>query len=179
MALEALKQYAAAQNELTQQEVNKILNAPTQAPQRAQADIGNIKPLVTKESVTDALQECTRDIYKKYQENILKSGVLRTDITKGIQEGQDPYNLLLKAIECISLMTSDSLFYTMNKDNLQAIYRALGQPAALEVERQEVQERLTRLEQAYEREIESDCKSRIQNAIKRHKEKLNILDAGL
>lgn len=56
MALEALKQYAAAQNELTQQEVNKILNAPTQAPQRAQADIGNIKPLVTKESVTQARQ---------------------------------------------------------------------------------------------------------------------------
>jgi hypothetical protein len=41
--------------------------------------------------------------WKAYQEVIIKSGQLTSDITKGIQAGEKIEILFLKAIECISL----------------------------------------------------------------------------
>lgn len=60
-------------------------------------------------------------VYTAYQEAIIKSGTLRSDLTKGIQEGQDPCSLLLKAIECISLITGDKVFYDINYKNIKLI----------------------------------------------------------
>ena len=47
---------------------------------------------------------------------------LTDEITKGIQSREDLISLLLRAIECISLMTGDSSFYELNKNNLKNIY---------------------------------------------------------
>ncbi|MGL4546586.1 hypothetical protein [Eubacterium aggregans] len=111
--------------------------------------------------------------YKEQQENIRRAGQLRADINKGVQAGEPIYKLLLKAIECISLMTGEKLFYDANKENLQTIYGILGEPEAIEIERQEVQQRLNNLKVAYGREEAANAKCRIQNAIKVHEDKLN------
>ena len=61
-------------------------------------------------------------VWKAYQEAIVKAGHLASDITKGIQAGEKIEVLLLKAIECISLITDDKLFYDLNKNNIKNIY---------------------------------------------------------
>ena len=62
------------------------------------------------------------EVYAAHQDAIRKAGQLTNEITKGIQAGQNPLNLLLKAIKCISLMTGDNLFYEQNKSDLKNIY---------------------------------------------------------
>lgn len=115
------------------------------------------------------------EVYKEYQENIKKSEMLRADILKTIKEGVDPYNLLLKAIECISLMTGDPYYYKQGKEDIRAIYKALGYKAPAEQEAQEVQERLDNLNRALEKEIDPADKQRIIKAIQAHEEKKSYL----
>jgi len=176
MALEALKQYAMEQNQATQAEIEKLIkNDALKRPTSDEKGKGNIKPLASKENVVEALQERLAAGYKEHQENIKRAGQLRAEINKGVQAGEPVYRLLLKAIECISLMTGDKLFYDMNKNNLQTIYGILEEPAAIEIERQEVQKRLNNLKAAYDKERDPGAKRRIKNAIKAHQEKLEQL----
>lgn len=58
---------------------------------------------------------------KEYQKNIIKSANLRIKINKGVQEGQDIKLLLIDAIECISIMTGEKLFYDNNINILKQI----------------------------------------------------------
>jgi len=62
------------------------------------------------------------EIYNAYQTAIGRAGQLTSDITKGIQEGQNIYNLFLKAVKCISLITGDEVFYEQAKKDIQAVY---------------------------------------------------------
>jgi len=176
MALEALKQYAEKQNQATRAEIERLTKK--QAPRsrfKPRKDEGQYKTLASNESVTEALQERLAGTYQEHQENIRRAKQLRADINKGLQAGEPIYRLLLTAIECISLMTGEKLFYDMNKENLQTIYGILGEPEAIEIERQEVQQRLNNLKAAYEREEAADAKQRIKNAIKAHQDKLEQL----
>jgi len=176
MALEALKRYAIEQQQATQAEIDKLLkNDAQKRPTSDEKDKGNIKPLVSKENVVEGLLERLAAAYKKQQENVKKSERLRAEVNKSIQAGEPVYKVLLKAIECISLMTGDKLFYDMNKSNLQTIYGILGEPAAIEIEKQEVEQRLKKLMAAYEQEQPEDVKQRIKNAIRAHQEKLEKL----
>ena len=72
MALEALKAYAAEQNQATQAEIDKLLkllkNDALKRPTSDEKDKGNIKPLVSKENVVEALQERLAANYKRQQE---------------------------------------------------------------------------------------------------------------
>ena len=153
-----------------------VKNDALKWPTSDEKDKGNIKPLVSKENVVEALQERLAATYKKQQENIKKSEQLRAEINKDIQAGEPIYKVLLKAIECISLMTGEKLFYDMNKNNLQTIYGILGEPEVIAVERQEVEQRLKRLMAAYEKEKDPGAKQRIKAAMKAHEEKIKTLE---
>ena len=91
MALEALKQYAAEQNQATQAEIDKLLkNDALKRPTSDEKGKGNIKPLVNKENVIEALQERLARTYKEHQENINGYGgyvhydaITHTDIASG------------------------------------------------------------------------------------------------
>jgi hypothetical protein len=75
MALEALKQYAAEQNQATRAEIDKLLkNDALKRPTSDEKARGNIKPLVSNENVTEALQERLAGTYKEHQENIRRAG---------------------------------------------------------------------------------------------------------
>ena len=176
LALEALKRYAIEQQQATQAEIDNLLkNDAQKRPTSDEKGKSNIKPLVSKENVAEGLLERLAAAYKKQQENVKKSERLRAEVNKSIQAGEPVYKVLLKAIECISLMTGDKVFYDMNKSNLQTIYGILGEPAAIEIERQEVEQRLKRLMAAYEKEKDPGAKQRIKNAIRAHQEKLEKL----
>ena len=54
------------------------------------------------------------EMYKGYQENVIKSDVLRCEINKS----SDIKEMLLKSLECISLMTDDKVFYKINSKKI-------------------------------------------------------------
>jgi hypothetical protein len=119
MGLEALKDYAAHQE--APEDKNDVIISDFKPVN----NISNINPLpgnktALKQPKNDIEgREKSRKAYANYQKNILKSGGLRSEITKDIYEGKDLSIILLKAIECISLMTNDKLFYSSNKDKLK------------------------------------------------------------
>ena len=65
-----------------------------------------------KKEIVEEYQKCSSclEVYKKYQENIKKSEILRVEINKS----SDLQEMLLKSLECISLMTGDETFYKIN-----------------------------------------------------------------
>ena len=93
------------------------------------------------------------EVYRTYQENIKRSGQLQTDILKGVQAGEDIYSLFLKAVKAISLMTSNTAFYSQIEADIKNIYGiGLQLPAPLTLELMDTQERLDRLREAEQRE---------------------------
>lgn len=120
------------------------------------------------------------EVYRHYQENIKTSGQLQTDILKGVQAGTDIYSLFLKAAKAISLMTSNSLFYSQIEADTRAIYgEGLQEQAPLKCELAEVQKRLERLREAQAEELEHDSRERIGRAIQAHEAKIAQLQGKI
>lgn len=127
-----------------------------------------------------AEKQRTLDIFREYQENIKRSGQLQTEILKGVKAGESVYNLFLKAVKTISLMTSNSLFYSQIEADTRAIYgEGLQEQAPLQCELAEVQKRLTRLKEAQAEELEHDSRERIGRAIQAHEAKIAQLQGKI
>ena len=94
-----------------------------------------------------------------------------------MRAGEDIYSLFLKAVKAISLMTSNTVFYSQLEGDIKSIYGAgLLEPEPLKIEIQETQERLQRLQKALERDTEpADSKQRIERAIQAHKDRISQL----
>ena len=120
-----------------------------------------------------------QEAYKAYQDNIKRSGDLRAEILRGIKSGESTPTLLLKAVECISNMTGDKLFYTQAEKDIKAIYgEAFLSGESLELELVEVEERLSMLKKADKREdIDEGDKERITIAIKSHEKRQETIKA--
>lgn len=117
------------------------------------------------------------EVYRTYQENIKTSSTLQTEILKGLKAGEDAYSLFLKAAKAISLMTSNSLFYSQIEADIGAIYgRGLQHKPPLQKELQETQTRLQRLLEAEKREQHTDSRERIRAAIKAHRATIERLE---
>lgn len=117
-------------------------------------------------------------ICREYQQNIKTSSQLQTEILKGAKAGEDIYSLFLKAVQAISLMTSNSVFYSQLEGDIRAIYgRGLQEAPALRIELQQVQERYKRLLEALEREQDGDSKDRIKRAVTAHENRIAELEA--
>lgn len=127
-----------------------------------------------------AEKQRTLDIFREYQENIKRSGQLQTEILKGVKAGESVYNLFLKAVKAVSLMTSNSLFYSQIEADTRAIYGAgLNYKPPLQHELQDTQERLTRLKEAQAEELEHDSRERIGRAIQAHEAKIAQLQGKI
>lgn len=128
-----------------------------------------------------AEKQRTLDIFREYQENIKRSGQLQTEILKGVKAGESVYNLFLKAVKAISLMTSTSLFYSQIEADTRAIYGEglQEEQAPLQCELAEVQKRLTRLKEAQAEELEHDSRERIGRAIQAHEAKIAQLQGKI
>lgn len=120
----------------------------------------------------------TLEIYREYQQNIKTSSQLQTEILKGARAGEDIYSLFLKAVKAISLMTSNSLFYSQLEGDIRAIYgRGLQEAPAIDIELGQVVQRYIKLLEALEREPDVDSKDRIKQAIKAHENRIRELEA--
>ena len=118
------------------------------------------------------------EAYRAYQENTKRSEQLQSEILKGIKAGEDVYSLFLKAAKAISLMTSNSVFYSQIEDDTRSIYgRGLNYKPPLQNELQDTQKRLQRLLEAEQREADTDSRERIKRAVKAHREHIAELEA--
>ena len=102
------------------------------------------------------------------------SGQLQADILKGVQAGTDIYSLFLKAVKAISLMTSNTAFYSQIEADIKNIYGiGLQLPAPLTLELMDTQERLDRLREAEQREPNIGS---IKRAITAHQNRITELE---
>ena len=119
----------------------------------------------------------TLEAYRHYQDNIRKSEQLQSEILKGARAGADIYGLFLKAVDAISRMTSNTLFYSQLEADLQTIYgRGLLQSQPLKRELEQTRERLRRLLEAEQREEDPDGRRRVGAAVKAHQERIAELE---
>lgn len=117
-------------------------------------------------------------VLKEYQTNKRLTNGLVSEITKGIQQGIDVYDLFLKAVEALALATNDTALYERTRDNLKVIYGiGLKETRALELEKEDTQKRLERLTQALNNADRVEHKERIKNAITAHQKHLETLQA--
>ena len=157
----------------------KVIPLKDKEPQRAKYGPSEGKEqaaqLKMKYDREQAEHERNLSIYREYQSNIKNAGELRTEILKGARAGEPAVGLLLKAVKCISLMTSDGLFYSQIEGDIRSIYGAgLLEREPLEQELKDVQGRLEKLERASERET-GDSKKRIEAAITAHRKRAGEL----
>lgn len=152
------------------------LETPATEPYRSpsgEAESGAIHRLESEKKE----RENARQMYATYQQNIKRAGMLRSDIAKGLKAGEDPLAILLKAVECISLMTGDTVIYTQSKEDLLAIYGwGLRQPAPLKAELEETQHRLAMLTRPELKDSPPDAQKRIERAIQAHRELIGSLE---
>lgn len=90
-------------------------------PKKANKPISSSNALTLEKQSLEQQQKIKfyYDIIEEYQNNIKKSQFLRAEINKDIKENKDYKDILLKAIECISKMTGDKLFYIQNEAALK------------------------------------------------------------
>ena len=118
------------------------------------------------------------NVLKEYQTNKRLTNGLVSEITKGIQQGTDIYDLFLKAVEALAYATNDKALYERTKGNLKAIYGiGLKEPRTLELEKEDTQKRLERLLQALNNADRVEDKERLKNAITAHQKHLKTLQA--
>lgn len=159
------------------------INNPIEPQKPVQGQINGLEREQAKQLFLQATREQedhrrSLEVYRTYQENIKTSSTLQTQILKGLKAGEDVYSLFLKAAKAISLMTSNSLFYSQAEADLIAIYgRGLQQKPPLQREREEAQKRLQRLLEAEQREQPPDSKERIHRAVEAHRKTIAELGA--
>lgn len=124
--------------------------------------------------------ERAKQVYEVHQENTKKAETLRKEILKGVRAGQDITPLFLKAVEIISLTTSDTVFYNQIKEDIKAIYGVgLEKPGALKIELEEIEKRLVMLQRPELQEEAHETKSRINKAIRQHRERKKQIQSML
>lgn len=117
-------------------------------------------------------------VLKEYQKNKRLTTELVTEITKGVQQGTDIYDLFLKAVEALAYATNDKALHKRIRGNLKAIYGVgLREPRALEIEKQETQKRLKRLIESLEEASDISDQLRLKRAIQAHQKHLKTLQA--
>lgn len=156
---------------------NSTVNAENPAEGLVGANNG-ISRLQGEANQRNAEIQRAQQINKEYQSNIQASSQLQAEILKGIKQGESVYNLFLKAARTISLMTTNSAFYSQAESDLIAIYGAgLLESEPLNMELEAIQGRLARLRAAYERDTEpQDSRQRIASAIKAHEARAATLE---
>lgn len=147
-------------------------NTPEQKklPESPETAENGISRLRRKKEQYEADHKRSIAVYHAYQENNKRSTLLQSEIRKGVRTGEDIYNLFLKAVEAVSLMTDNPLLYEQVRDDVIAIHgEALLQETPLKWELDAVQERLERLQGALDQQEDPEGKRSIQAAINAHR----------
>lgn len=150
----------------------------TEAAQSAQDKEEQAIDLLSSYKEQQESREQTRRIYAEYQDNTRRASTGRTDIIKGLQEGQDVCTLFLEAVDVIGSMTGDADFPRRVRAELEAVHGiGLGEKQPRRMALEAIQGRLHRLTEVAARETDPDELQRIKGAIKAHRDALDRLSA--
>ncbi len=115
--------------------------------------------------------------YRAYQANVRRSEELMEQVLLGAREGEPLASLLLKTSEAISRMTNNRSFLDQMDTYVRSVYgEALLDEGALALKKQEVADRIRRLEEALGKTDEPDVRNAIRLTIKAHRERLERLE---
>lgn len=160
---------------------NTASEARVEGEQPVEANLEDLRGLAKLQGMADdKKREIDRAlaICREYQQNTMNSSQLQAEILKGARTGEDIYSLFLKAVKAISLMTSNTLFYNQLEGDVRAIYGVgLEEPAPLQMELEQVQERYTKLQNALEAETNGDSRERLRRAVTAHAKRISELEA--
>ena len=151
-----------------------------QQPQKPQKTEKTYTPLHREQEAQRAENARSLAICQEYNAIRAKSGQLAAEILKGLNAGESPYILLMKAAECIGLLTGENhVFFRNVKDKITEIYgQGLTDSRALEIELADVRQRLEMLTRP-----ELEKTANIENAVRAHKEReqeiLSLQEKGL
>ena len=149
----------------------KAVQRPVVALERQQA-----KDLYVDNQQKKEAQDRELEIFREYQDNKRVTSELQCEILKGVKAGENPYSLFLKAAKALSLSIHNSQFYDQVEKDLAAIYGAgLQEKAPLQMQREEVLGRLSRLREAIRREPDYQDRERIEKAIAAHEQRAHDL----
>ena len=116
------------------------------------------------------------DVLKEYQTNKKLTTRIVAEINHGLQQGQDIYDLFLKAVEGLALTTNDPDLMARSREAVQSVYGVgLRKPRAVEIEKQETQKRLKRLTESLEEASDISDQLRLKRAIQAHQKRLDSL----
>lgn len=116
------------------------------------------------------------DVLKEYQANKKLTTSIVAEINHGLQQGQDIYDLFLKAVEGLALTTHDPDLMARSKEAIQLVYGVgLRKPRAVEIEKQETQKRMKRLTESLEETSNIPDQLRLKRAIQAHQKRLDSL----
>lgn len=126
---DALKCPTSEDNDNTRRNTHKIEESQPQGKYEGESGISFHKLNQLKQD-----NEKVAELYRQEQENIKKAGDFIPEITKGILAADNPLNLLLKAINCIGLMTGNKVFYNQSLTDIKTVYGiGLHDPQAIEM----------------------------------------------
>ena len=116
------------------------------------------------------------DVLKEYQANKRLTTSIVAEINHGLQQGQDIYDLFLKAVEGLALTTNDPGLMARSRDAVQSVYGVgLRKTRAVEIEKQDTQKRLKRLTESLEEASDISDQLRLKRAIQAHQKRLDSL----
>lgn len=126
-------------------------------------------------------RERQKQVYTDHQNAIRQTETEIEEIMRGLNEGANMAQLLLKAVHIVGLLTGNRAICPQAADRIKTVYgRGLGEPDALKLELQETQNRLNRLEEATrDRALTTEELDRIRTAIREHGKKINRLQEQL
>lgn len=118
--------------------------------------------------------------FREIEQNRRRSEALQAEILKGTRSGGNIYRLFLTAAEAIAEMTRNRYFFDQVQGDILQIYgRGLGEPEPLQIELDRTQGQLHHLQDAQERETDTDSRERIAAAIRAHRAKIRDLEGRI
>ena len=146
----------------------------TTAPEAQEPEQPQSNPLFREQQRQRENAEQAATVYEAHQAAIKKVSSTEAAILKGLAAGENIAALFLKAVEGLSLLTGNRLLYEQAAADIGTIYGyALQDPAAAELEAENVRERLKRLEAAAE--ANPGSAENIARAIRAHRAQLERL----
>ena len=142
--------------------------------------LNGISSLQRKSDLNKAEKERYTAVYEKYQINIRKSESLRSEILKGLKQGEDIYSLFLMAAETVSMLIDDVTFYRQIEKDIKEIYgECFNEKDPIKIEINGIDKRLVKLKSALEKENDQSKSNRIRWAITEHEKKKTRLNKML
>lgn len=130
-------------------------------------------PLERQQAQTKADQARAFDVYKQYQQNIMLTGQLDTEIIKGLQAGEPLPSLFLKAMKAFYLCKGAENALPIIEDTLLTVYgTGLKEAEVIAMQADQIQQRLDNLRRAYTAANTDSDRKRLQQAIRAHENRL-------